>query len=190
MRASSCPSRAQPVVAGLSPRTVMARGALLSDEQATVAVLKVNLAGSPPPLPLGSTAYLRVGQNTFAIGNPFGRLDAHDWHRVGARSIPAERGRAQPDRAADSDGCGDQSGQRRRPVARQRRAADRRQHRHLQSVRGVGVGFAIPADTVNRVVPQLIAAGATSVRRSESRSMKDCAPGETAPSWRATSSLP
>jgi len=37
-----------------------------------LAVLKVDLAKMPPPLPLGTSSDLRVGQNTFAIGNPFG----------------------------------------------------------------------------------------------------------------------
>jgi S1-C subfamily serine protease len=35
-----------------------------------LAVLKVRLASLPPPLPLGSSSDLRVGQSTFAIGNP------------------------------------------------------------------------------------------------------------------------
>ena len=37
-----------------------------------LAVLKVDLTSLPRPLPLGSSAELRVGQSTFAIGNPFG----------------------------------------------------------------------------------------------------------------------
>ena len=37
-----------------------------------LAVLKVDLARMPQPLPLGTSSDLRVGQSTFAIGNPFG----------------------------------------------------------------------------------------------------------------------
>jgi S1-C subfamily serine protease len=60
-----------------------------------LAVLKVNLARLPSPLPLGSSSDLRVGQNTFAIGNPFGL----DWTLTTGivsaldRSLPTEDGR-------------------------------------------------------------------------------------------------
>ena len=38
-----------------------------------LAVLKITLRGKlPPPLPLGTSGDLKVGQAAFAIGNPFG----------------------------------------------------------------------------------------------------------------------
>ena len=37
-----------------------------------LAVLKIDVANPPPPLSVGSSEILRVGQTTFAIGNPFG----------------------------------------------------------------------------------------------------------------------
>ena len=38
-----------------------------------LAVLRINVAfDSPPPVPLGTSKNLRVGQTVFAIGNPFG----------------------------------------------------------------------------------------------------------------------
>jgi S1-C subfamily serine protease len=37
-----------------------------------LAVIKVDVPKLPPPLPIGTSHDLRVGQKTFAIGNPFG----------------------------------------------------------------------------------------------------------------------
>ena len=60
-----------------------------------LAVLKVDFANLPPPVPLGSSSDLRVGQTTFAIGNPFGL----DWTLTAGivsaldRSLQTEDGR-------------------------------------------------------------------------------------------------
>ena len=126
-----------------------------------LAVLKVNLASLPPPLPLGSSSDLRVGQNTFAIGNPFGL----DWTLTTGvvsaldRSLPTEDGRGliehliQTDAAINPGNSGgpllDSAG----------RLIGVNTVIYSPSGASAGVGFAIPADTVNRVVPQLIAAG-------------------------------
>jgi S1-C subfamily serine protease len=126
-----------------------------------LAVLKVNLASLPPPLPLGSSSGLRVGQNTFAIGNPFGL----DWTLTTGivsaldRSLPTEDGRGliehliQTDAAINPGNSGgpllDSAG----------RLIGVNTVIYSPSGASAGVGFAIPADTVNRVVPQLIAAG-------------------------------
>ena len=60
------------------------------------AFVRVNLASMPPPLPLGASTDLHVGQSAFAIGNPFGL----DWTLTTGvvsaldRSLPSEDGRS------------------------------------------------------------------------------------------------
>jgi S1-C subfamily serine protease len=126
-----------------------------------LAVLKVDFAHLPPPVPLGGSSDLRVGQNTFAIGNPFGL----DWTLTTGvvsaldRSLQTEDGRGliehliQTDAAINPGNSGgpllDSAG----------RLIGVNTVIYSPSGASAGVGFAIPADTVNRVVPQLIAAG-------------------------------
>jgi S1-C subfamily serine protease len=126
-----------------------------------LAVLRVSLSNLPPPLPLGSSGDLRVGQSTFAIGNPFGL----DWTLTTGivsaldRSLPTEDGRSliehliQTDAAINPGNSGgpllDSAG----------RLIGVNTVIYSPSGASAGVGFAIPADTVNRVVPQLIASG-------------------------------
>ena len=126
-----------------------------------LAVLKVKLSTLPQALPLGSSADLRVGQSTFAIGNPFGL----DWTLTTGvvsaldRSLPTEDGRSliehliQTDAAINPGNSGgpllDSAG----------RLIGVNTVIYSPSGASAGVGFAIPVDTVNRVVPQLIASG-------------------------------
>jgi len=126
-----------------------------------LAVLKVTLDRMPPPLPLGTSHDLRVGQTTFAIGNPFGLDFTLTTGIVSAldRALPAEDGRSliehliQTDAAINPGNSGgpllDSAG----------RLIGVNTAIFSPSGASSGVGFAIPADTVNRVVPQLIARG-------------------------------
>ena len=102
-----------------------------------------------------------MGQSTFAIGNPFGL----DWTLTTGivsaldRSLPSEDGRSliehliQTDAAINPGNSGgpllDSAG----------RLIGVNTVIYSPSGASAGVGFAIPVDTVNRVVPQLIAAG-------------------------------
>ena len=104
---------------------------------------------------------LKVGQKVFAIGNPFGL----DWSLTTGvvsaldRSLPAEDGRTiiehliQTDAAINPGNSGgpllDSSG----------RLIGINTAIFSPSGAYAGVGFAVPVDTVNRVVPQLIAKG-------------------------------
>jgi S1-C subfamily serine protease len=126
-----------------------------------LAVLKVNLGRLPAPLPLGTSSDLRVGQSTFAIGNPFGL----DWTLTTGivsaldRSLPTQDGGSliehliQTDAAINPGNSGgpllDSAG----------RLIGVNTVIYSPSGASAGVGFAIPVDTVNRVVPQLIASG-------------------------------
>ena len=103
-----------------------------------LAVLRIDVTNFPVALPLGTSADLRVGQNTYAIGNPFGL----DWtldhgNRFSGGPVLAVRRWTQPDRASDSDRRRDQSREFRRATARQRRASDWREHGDLQPLRCV-----------------------------------------------------
>jgi S1-C subfamily serine protease len=125
-----------------------------------LAVIRINVSKPPPPLPIGSSHDLRVGQKTFAIGNPFGL----DWTLTTGivsaldRSLPARDGRLiehliQTDAAINPGNSGgpllDSAG----------RLIGVNTAIFSPSGASAGVGFAVPVDTVNRVVPQLIARG-------------------------------
>lgn len=127
-----------------------------------IAVLRIGVAFKrPPPVPVGTSHDLKVGQKVFAIGNPFGL----DWTLTTGivsaldRSLPAEDGRSviehliQTDAAINPGNSGgpllDSAG----------RLIGINTAIYSPSGASAGVGFAVPVDTVNRVVPQLIARG-------------------------------
>ena len=126
-----------------------------------IAVLRVDLGKRhPAPLPVGTSADLKVGQKVFAIGNPFGL----DWTLTTGivsaldRSLPSERGPTiehliQTDAAINPGNSGgpllDSAG----------RLIGMNTAIYSPSGASAGIGFAVPVDTVNRVVPQLIAKG-------------------------------
>jgi S1-C subfamily serine protease len=127
-----------------------------------IAVLRIAVPDRrPAALPIGTSADLKVGQKVFAIGNPFGL----DWSLTTGvvsaldRSLPAEDGRTiiehliQTDAAINPGNSGgpllDSSG----------RLIGINTAIFSPSGAYAGVGFAVPVDTVNRVVPQLVAKG-------------------------------
>jgi len=121
------------------------------------------LAKTPPklrPIPLGTSADLLVGQAVLAIGNPFGLDQTLTTGVVSAlgREIQSTirrriSGVIQTDAAINPGNSGgpllDSAG---RLIG---------VNTAIQSPSGAsaGIGFAVPVDTVNRVVPQLIARG-------------------------------
>ncbi len=126
-----------------------------------LAVLRIDVDDLPPPIPLGRSADLRVGQTVLAIGNPFGL----DWTLTTGivsaldRSLPAGDGRSliahliQTDAAINPGNSGgpllDSAG----------RLIGVNTAIFSPSGASAGVGFAVPVDTVNRVVPQIVATG-------------------------------
>jgi S1-C subfamily serine protease len=126
-----------------------------------LAVLKIDVSKPPAPLPIGSSADLRVGQATFAIGNPFGL----DWTLTTGivssldRALPAEDGRTLIDHLIQTDAAinpGNSGG----PLLDSAgRLIGVNTLIFSPSGASAGVGFAVPVDTVNRVVPELIANG-------------------------------
>jgi 2-alkenal reductase len=123
----------------------------------------VKLAEVPPglrPIPLGSSSELKIGQSAYAIGNPFGLtrtltrgvVSALDRH-LPTSDIREIAGAIQTDAAINPGNSGgpllDSSG----------RLIGVTTAIRSPSGGSTGVGLAIPADLVNRIVPQLIAHG-------------------------------
>ncbi|MGH8490664.1 MAG: S1C family serine protease [Gammaproteobacteria bacterium] len=126
-----------------------------------LAVLRIGVAfNRPPPVLLGTSQNLKVGQKVFAIGNPFGL----DWTLTTGivsaldRSLPSDQGGViehliQTDAAINPGNSGgpllDSAG----------RLIGINTAIFSPSGSFAGIGFAVPVDTVNRVVPELIASG-------------------------------
>jgi 2-alkenal reductase len=118
----------------------------------------------PPPIAVGRSAELKVGQSAFAIGNPYGLDQSLTIGVVSAlkRRLPTSGGREtsdviQTDAAINSGNSGgpllDSAG---RLIGVNTAVAS-------SAGGGAGIGFAIPVDVVNRVVPQLIRNGHVSL---------------------------
>lgn len=126
-----------------------------------LAVLRIELPDDQPqPLPVGSSNDLSVGQAVFAIGNPFGLDYTLTTGIVSAlgRSIDNDQGGVienliQTDAAINPGNSGgpllDSAG----------RLIGINTAIFSPSGAYAGVGFAVPVDTINRVVPRLITYG-------------------------------
>lgn len=141
-------------------RTVSAKVVGVAPEK-DLAVLKLDdIEGAPRGLPLGSSADLVVGQHVFAIGNPFG-LDhtlstgvisglGREIMSVGNRPI---QGVIQTDAAINPGNSGgpllDSAG----------RLIGVNTAIYSPTGANAGIGFAVPVDTVRRIVPELIRYG-------------------------------
>ncbi len=126
-----------------------------------LAVLRIRVDGNvPPPLPIGTSENLKVGQKVFAVGNPFGL----DWTLTTGvvsalnRELPGDNGTSirdliQTDAAINPGNSGgpllDSAG----------RLIGVNTAIYSPSGAYAGIGFAVPVDTVNRVVPRIIATG-------------------------------
>jgi S1-C subfamily serine protease len=126
-----------------------------------IAVLRIGVGfKGPPPVPVGTSADLKVGQKVFAIGNPFGL----DWTLTTGivsaldRALQGDDGVTidhliQTDAAINPGNSGgpllDSAG----------RLIGITTAIFSPSGTSSGIGFAVPVDTVNRIVPQLIREG-------------------------------
>ena len=132
------------------------------DASSDLAVIKIDLpADKPPVIPLGTSKDLVVGQKVLAIGNPFGYERTLTTGIISAtgRSIQAENGRVirdiiQTDAAINSGNSGG-------PLLNSRGEMIGINSAILSPAQSgnIGIGFAIPADTVRRVVGDLISVG-------------------------------
>lgn len=126
-----------------------------------LAVIRLlDVSRMPPPTPVGTSADLKIGQAAFAIGNPFGLDQSLTAGIISAlkRRLPTGGGREianviQTDAAINPGNSGgpllDSAG---RVIG---------VNTAIVSPAGVsaGIGFAIPVDVVNRIVPELIRSG-------------------------------
>jgi S1-C subfamily serine protease len=126
-----------------------------------LAVLQIDVPSNPPPpVPIGTSGDLRVGQNVLAIGNPFGLDHTLTTGIISAlgRTIDSDGGSVienliQTDAAINPGNSGgpliDSAG---RLIGI---------NTAIVSPSGAyaGIGFAVPVDTVNRVVPMIIKYG-------------------------------
>ncbi|TSE35008.1 S1C family serine protease [Tepidimonas charontis] len=127
-----------------------------------IAVLRIGVGFKrPPPVPIGTSHDLRVGQKVFAIGNPFGLdwtlttgiVSALDRTLPNERSGPPIEHLIQTDAAINPGNSGgpllDSAG----------RLIGINTAIYSPSGASAGIGFAVPVDTVMRVVPQIIQHG-------------------------------
>ncbi len=130
-------------------------------ETQDIAVLQVHAPASKMvPIAVGTSRDLKVGQKTFAIGDPYGldqTLTAGIVSALG-RTIDTGPGKTleqviQTDAAVNPGNSGgpllDSAG----------RLIGMNTAIYSQSGSNAGIGFAIPVDTINRIVPQIIAHG-------------------------------
>lgn len=126
-----------------------------------LAVLKIDVSNPPAPLRVGSSHDLRVGQIALAIGNPFGL----DWTLTTGivsaldRSLPTEDGRGLIEHVIQTDAAVNPGNSGGPLLDSAGRLIGVNTMIFSPSGASAGVGFAVPVDTVNRVVPQLIASG-------------------------------
>jgi S1-C subfamily serine protease len=126
-----------------------------------IAVLQIDVpADLPPPIPVGSSSDLQVGQTVLAIGNPFGLDHTLTTGIVSAlnRTVENEAGGdivgvIQTDAAINPGNSGgpliDSAG----------RLVGINTMIYSPSGAYAGIGFAVPVDTINRVVPRIIGYG-------------------------------
>ena len=120
------------------------------DPQTDIAVLKTTMPASVVPLKLGSSAALRVGESVFAIGNPFGLGHTVTTGIVSAKDRSLGVGHA--DRYLQTDAAinfGNSGG----PLFNLK--GEVIGINTLVRVDAQGIGFAIPSDTVKKLLPIL-----------------------------------
>ncbi len=133
-----------------------------SDAYNDLAVLKIDgvKPGLLKPLPLGVSGGLKVGMRVIAIGNPFGLDRTLTTGVISALGRTIERGNQaalgemiQTDAAINPGNSGG-------PLINLQGQVIG-VNTSIQSPTGgsVGIGFAVPVDTIKRIVPQLIATG-------------------------------
>src|SRR5436309_6987049 len=126
-----------------------------------LAVLRIDAPATRlRPIPIGTSKDLQVGQGVFAIGNPFGLDQTLTTGVISALNREIEsvtrrpiQGVIQSDAAINPGNSGgpllDSSG----------RLIGVNTAIYSPSGASAGIGFAVPVDTVNRIVPQLVAHG-------------------------------
>jgi S1-C subfamily serine protease len=126
-----------------------------------IAVLQIDVGDDlPPPIPVGSSSDLQVGQTVLAIGNPFG-LD----HTLTTGIVSALNRTVENEAGGDIDGViqtdaainpGNSGGP---LIDSAGRLVGINTMIYSPSGAYAGIGFAVPVDTINRVVPRIVGYG-------------------------------
>lgn len=151
---------AEQIFVGLASGEVVAAEPVGTADHYDLAVLHLAGRALPPPVAIGTSSDLQVGQAALAIGNPFGLDQTLTVGVVSAlnRRLPTTAGREisnviQTDAAVNPGNSGgpllDSAG----------RVIGVNTAIFSPTGTNAGVGFAIPIDVVNRIVPQLISKG-------------------------------
>ena len=133
-----------------------------------VAVLKID---APPatlfPAVIGNSTQLKVGQRVFAIGNPFGLERTLTTGIIASlnRSLPSRRSRRSLKSIIQIDAAINPGNSGGPLLDSHARMIGMNTAIASKTGESAGVGFAIPASTIARIVPQLIRDG--KVRRPE-----------------------
>jgi len=132
-----------------------------ADQYNDLAVLKIDVAPEKLyPVELGSSANLRVGQRAIAIGNPFGLDRTLTTGVISSLGRVIERANNRPLAEVIQTDAAINPGNSGGPLLNSLGQVIG-VNTAIQSPSGgsVGIGFAVPVDTVKRVVPELIANG-------------------------------
>jgi len=126
-----------------------------------LAVLQIDAPGENlKPLPVGSSSDLEVGQSVYAIGNPFGQSLTFTHGIVSALEREIQSVTDRPIKGVIQTDASLNPGNSGGPLLdREGRLIGVNTAITSPSGGNVGLGYAIPVDTVNRVVPELIRSG-------------------------------
>jgi S1-C subfamily serine protease len=131
-----------------------------TDPSSDLAVIRIAADDLPQPIPVSDSDILRVGQFVVAIGNPFGQAGTLTVGVISAlgRAIESPDGRfigeaIQTDAAINPGNSGGPL------LDLEGRLIGINSQIISPSQASAGIGFAVPANTVRRVVPELIARG-------------------------------
>ena len=126
-----------------------------------IAVLKIGVAfRRPPPIPIGTSHDLRVGQRVFAIGNPFGL----DWTLTTGIVSALNRALREPDGGAtvehliQTDAAINPGNSGGPLLDSSGRLIGMNTAIYSPSGASAGIGFAVPVDTIQAVMPGLMRA--------------------------------
>ncbi|MGH7798864.1 MAG: S1C family serine protease [Candidatus Binatia bacterium] len=126
-----------------------------------LAVLRIDApANRLQPIPIGTSKDLQVGQSVFAIGNPFGLDQTLTTGVISALNREIESVTRRPIQAVIQSDAAINPGNSGGPLLDSAgRLIGVNTAIYSPSGASAGIGFAIPVDTVNRIVPELIRSG-------------------------------
>lgn len=127
-----------------------------------LAVLRINVPfNRPQPVPIGTSADLQVGQKVLAIGNPFGLDYTLTTGVISAlnRSIDTEKEGRPIDHLIQTDAAINPGNSGGPLIDSAGRLIGINTAIYSPNGAYAGIGFAVPIDTVNRVIPKIIAKG-------------------------------